>query len=141
MLRVARIDAALCAPCVTRLGELLLHHGHAGLGHLRPSTPARERHLTTEGSLRAPDLGTLLAEFPRGVEMAIRPDDAQAHLDLAHAYDEMGLAEDAFHEYGTALSARGAKDAVLVRALDSFLARAHPDVLAVLAAALRVPPS
>lgn len=46
-----------------------------------------------------------LAEFKRGVEKAIGSDNGEAHLNLAQAYAEMGLYEDARREAGTAILA------------------------------------
>jgi len=51
------------------------------------------------------DVEALLAEFKRDSEQLVRPEDAQAHYDLASAYREMGLVDDALQEYRLAAQA------------------------------------
>jgi tetratricopeptide (TPR) repeat protein len=41
----------------------------------------------------------VFSEFKRGVEKAVSADDADTHYDLGIAYKEMGLVEDAIHEF------------------------------------------
>ncbi|MBI5537892.1 MAG: hypothetical protein HY898_34540 [Deltaproteobacteria bacterium] len=51
------------------------------------------------------DVEELMASFKKGVEELIRPEDGQAHYDLAAAYREMGLIEDALEELALAAQA------------------------------------
>jgi tetratricopeptide (TPR) repeat protein len=45
-------------------------------------------------------------QFKKGVEQTVRPEDSDTHYDLGIAYKEMGLLDDAIHEFEVAL--RGA---------------------------------
>jgi pilus assembly protein FimV len=42
-------------------------------------------------------------QFKKGVEQTVRPEDSATHYDLGIAYKEMGLLDDAVHEFETAL--------------------------------------
>ncbi|HET6437360.1 MAG TPA: tetratricopeptide repeat protein [Anaeromyxobacter sp.] len=42
-------------------------------------------------------------QFKKGVEATVRPEDSATHYDLGIAYREMGLLDDALHEFETAL--------------------------------------
>lgn len=45
------------------------------------------------------DVETVFAQFKKGVEKTISPDDADTHYDLGIAYKEMGLLDDAISEF------------------------------------------
>ena len=45
----------------------------------------------------------VFAQFKKGVEQTVRPEDSATHYDLGIAYREMGLLDDAVHEFETAL--------------------------------------
>jgi pilus assembly protein FimV len=45
-------------------------------------------------------------QFKKGVEKTVRPEDSDTHYDLGIAYKEMGLLDDAIHEFEVALSGR-----------------------------------
>jgi hypothetical protein len=72
------------------------------------------------------------------VEKQIGSDATQAHLDLAHAYGEMGLMADAIREAATALG-EGARLTLASQALNWLFSpkRAHPDALPTIARILR----
>ena len=42
-------------------------------------------------------------QFKKGVEQTVKPEDSATHYDLGIAYKEMGLLDDAIHEFETAL--------------------------------------
>lgn len=48
------------------------------------------------------DAETVFAQFKKGVEETISPDDTDTHYDLGIAYMEMGLFDDAVHEFDLA---------------------------------------
>jgi tetratricopeptide (TPR) repeat protein len=48
-----------------------------------------------------------LADFKRGVETRLQPDDFQAHYDLGIAFREMGLMDEAIAQFQKALRAPG----------------------------------
>ena len=48
-----------------------------------------------------------LADFKRGVEASLEPDDFEAHYDLGIAFKEMGLTEEAISQFQKALRAHG----------------------------------
>jgi pilus assembly protein FimV len=43
-------------------------------------------------------------QFKKGVEQTVRPEDTDTHYDLGIAYKEMGLVDDAIHEFEVALA-------------------------------------
>lgn len=45
------------------------------------------------------DVEAVFAQFKKGVEAQVAPDDADTHYDLGIAYKEMGLLADAIHEF------------------------------------------
>src|SRR5690606_14891558 len=45
------------------------------------------------------DLDQVFAQFKRGVEAQIDDSDSETHYDLGIAYKEMGLVDDAIHEF------------------------------------------
>jgi pilus assembly protein FimV len=45
----------------------------------------------------------VFSQFKKGVEATVRPEDSATHYDLGIAYREMGLLDDAIHEFETAL--------------------------------------
>ena len=63
----------------------------------------------------------MLAELKRGVEREIAADDAHTRLELAIAYDAMGLMNDAIREAAIAFDER-APEAIARRALDWLFA-------------------
>jgi tetratricopeptide (TPR) repeat protein len=48
------------------------------------------------------DVEEVFAKFKEGVQKTLSVDDGKAHYDLGQAYKEMGLADDAIHEFETA---------------------------------------
>ncbi len=45
----------------------------------------------------------VFSQFKKGVEETVKPEDSDTHYDLGIAYKEMGLLDDAVHEFETAL--------------------------------------
>jgi tetratricopeptide (TPR) repeat protein len=58
-----------------------------------------EESATEEGS-DVLDVESVFAQFKKGVEEQIGLEDTDTHFDLGIAYKEMGLLEDAIHEFG-----------------------------------------
>lgn len=50
------------------------------------------------------DVETVFAEFKKGVKRQIAEDDSDTHFDLGIAYKEMGLLDDAIHEFELSMS-------------------------------------
>ncbi len=48
-------------------------------------------------------------QFKKGVEKTVRPEDSETHYDLGIAYKEMGLLDDAIHEFEVALAGKTRK--------------------------------
>jgi thioredoxin-like negative regulator of GroEL len=87
----------------------------------------------------SPTFSEVFAEFKKGVEAEVPSDDYQTRYDLAIAYHEMGLAEDAFREMLASL--RGAlrqknydKSSEIISALIHF----HEDSARVIRGVFRV---
>jgi tetratricopeptide (TPR) repeat protein len=57
-------------------------------------------------------LEDVFSQFKKGVEQTVKPEDADTHYDLGIAYKEMGLIDDAVHEFEVALSGKGRKKEV-----------------------------
>jgi tetratricopeptide (TPR) repeat protein len=51
-------------------------------------------------------------QFKKGVERTVRPEDTETHYDLGIAYKEMGLLDDAVHEFEVALAGQSRKKEV-----------------------------
>jgi len=51
-------------------------------------------------------------QFKKGVEQTVKPEDSATHYDLGIAYKEMGLLDDAIHEFETALRGNDRKKEV-----------------------------
>jgi tetratricopeptide (TPR) repeat protein len=51
-------------------------------------------------------------QFKKGVEKTVRPEDSETHYDLGIAYKEMGLLDDALHEFEVALAGKSRKKEV-----------------------------
>jgi tetratricopeptide (TPR) repeat protein len=51
-------------------------------------------------------------QFKKGVEQTVKPEDSATHYDLGIAYKEMGLLDDAIHEFETALQGNDKKKEV-----------------------------
>ena len=51
-------------------------------------------------------------QFKKGVERTVRPEDTETHYDLGIAYKEMGLLDDAVHEFEVALGGQSRKKEV-----------------------------
>jgi tetratricopeptide (TPR) repeat protein len=54
----------------------------------------------------------VFSQFKRGIAETVKPEDADTHYDLGIAYKEMGLLDDAVHEFEVALSGKGRKKEV-----------------------------
>jgi len=51
----------------------------------------------------------VFSQFKKGVEQTVTAEDADTHYDLGIAYREMGLLDDALHEFEVALGGKGKK--------------------------------
>ncbi|HET9599099.1 MAG TPA: hypothetical protein VFP65_26235, partial [Anaeromyxobacteraceae bacterium] len=51
----------------------------------------------------------VFSQFKKGVEQTVTAEDADTHYDLGIAYREMGLVDDALHEFEVALGGKGKK--------------------------------
>jgi tetratricopeptide (TPR) repeat protein len=51
-------------------------------------------------------------QFKKGIAQTVKAEDADTHYDLGIAYKEMGLLDDALHEFEVALSGKGRKKEV-----------------------------
>jgi len=54
----------------------------------------------------------VFSQFKRGVAETVKPEDSETHYDLGIAYKEMGLLDDALHEFEVALSGKSRKKEV-----------------------------
>ncbi|HET7825649.1 MAG TPA: hypothetical protein VFK90_09960, partial [Anaeromyxobacter sp.] len=54
----------------------------------------------------------VFTQFKKGVEQTVKPEDSATHYDLGIAYKEMGLLDDAIHEFETALQGNDKKKEV-----------------------------
>jgi tetratricopeptide (TPR) repeat protein len=61
------------------------------------------------------DVETVFAQFKKGVDRVISPDDAETHFDLGTAYKEMGLLDDAINEFK--ISAQNPKKSTLAETM------------------------
>jgi len=82
---------------------------------------ARELAEELDGSTPPPSTATdefqysvedVFNQFKKGVEKTVRPEDSETHYDLGIAYKEMGLLDDAIHEFEVALAGRSRKKEV-----------------------------
>jgi tetratricopeptide (TPR) repeat protein len=73
------------------------------LGASAPSPAADEFQYSVED---------VFSQFKKGVEKTVRPEDSDTHYDLGIAYKEMGLLDDAIHEFEVALSGKNRKKEV-----------------------------
>jgi hypothetical protein len=138
---IALVDhgAVVCRPCVTRVGRAILTMSPPIVARLWPATPpAREARRSAPAPSADVDVEKVLASFKAGVEKHISDADAVTHLDLAHAYGEMGLMGDAIREGATALR-EGAPLPVASRALNWIFSpgRARSDALGAVARILQ----
>ncbi|MFO0739923.1 MAG: hypothetical protein U0270_28755 [Labilithrix sp.] len=86
----------VCRTCAARIGTLATE-AHARVWSTQARSP---RQAPAEQA----DVERVFEEFKAGVAKQIRADDFEAHLDLAEAYREMGLLEDALREAGLVLT-------------------------------------
>jgi hypothetical protein len=128
----------VCRPCVTRVSAAILRANPHLVALLWPKAvlAPEPRSLEIAGGADA-NLKEVFEQFKTGVQQQIG-DNAQAHFDLAVAYDEMGLVADAVREAATALGAK-APLAFKTRVLSWLFARerARPDALAAITTMLR----
>ena len=54
----------------------------------------------------------VFSQFKRGVAETVKPEDSETHYDLGIAYKEMGLLDDALHEFEVALAGKSRKKEV-----------------------------
>jgi hypothetical protein len=112
--RIDSGDGAICRPCLGALGALV-----SKLGEDRVSALWRRRpRKAAAPSPRTPPAESerMLAELKRGVDREVAPDDAHTRLELAMAYDAMGLMHDAVREAAIAFG-ESAPEAIARQAL------------------------
>ena len=105
----------ICGRCAARIGQKL--------GRLASvfENPARKpRPFAAEADDEEPP-SLRREEVEKAVAFAPRPDEAEAHLDLAIAYQELGLYEDAREELAFALE--HARGPLLQRAVKSLFGK------------------
>jgi hypothetical protein len=99
----------ICGRCAARIGQNL--ERLAGLFERSPPLPSKVDVLDpggTEEPTGRRAIDGVFEEFQRNIGRAIAPEDVQTHHDLAIAYQEMGLFEDAREELAFVLEhARG----------------------------------
>jgi tetratricopeptide (TPR) repeat protein len=70
-----------------------------------PAAPAQEEEFQYS-------VEDVFNQFKRGVAETVKPEDSETHYDLGIAYKEMGLLDDAIHEFEVALSGKNKKKEV-----------------------------
>jgi hypothetical protein len=137
MISLVDHQAMVCRACAARIGRHILANSPASVARFWPRSDASAPP-PAPLSPASINVEEVFAAFKRGAEKQASADDAQAHLDLAGAYGEMGLMTDAVREGSVALGA-GASLAISSRALNWLFARgrAHPDALPAVVADLR----
>jgi tetratricopeptide (TPR) repeat protein len=73
-------------------------------------------------------------QFKKGVEQTVKPEDSATHYDLGIAYKEMGLLDDAIHEFETALKGNDRKKEVDCLSMIGLCQTAKGDVRAAIEA-------
>ena len=115
---------AVCRPCGARVGRAILAMSPNALARLWPASPSVRdtRPVPPQSADVEKQLGT----------------DALAHLDLAQAYGDMGLMDDALRTAAVALEERATLP-IASRALNWMFSpgRAEPDALPTVARILR----
>jgi len=124
--------------------DAAVHKGFQAIARQLDLGPLQESyqklvHVKFKEEPGSPTFQEVFEEFKKGVENEVASDDYQCRYDLAIAYHEMGLSEDAFREITSSL--RGAlenkdydKGAEIISALLYF----HPDSARALKAIQRV---
>ncbi|GEJ55628.1 tetratricopeptide repeat protein [Anaeromyxobacter diazotrophicus] len=69
----------------------------------QPSAPVEDFQVSVED---------VFDQFKKGVAQTVKQEDADTHYDLGIAYKEMGLLDDALHEFQVALSGKGRKNEI-----------------------------
>jgi hypothetical protein len=101
-------DVSVCKECAKRIAMLVFRassHVVAGIWSVTGSPPGAHQRPVPPASYDPQEVERLFAEFMRGVEKQLAPQDMQAHLDLAVAFCEMGLHGDALREAAVTLQA------------------------------------
>jgi hypothetical protein len=124
MIHLVDHATTVCRPCGTRVGRAILAMSPTVVARLWPAS--RSVRETRPATPQPADVGKHLGT------------DALAHLDLAQAYGEMGLMEDALRTAATALEKR-APLPIASQALNWMFSpgRAEPDALPTVARILR----
>ncbi|MDB4985730.1 MAG: hypothetical protein JWN04_908 [Myxococcaceae bacterium] len=74
------------------------------------------------------DVESVFAQFKKGVAEQIAPDDSETHFDLGIAYKEMGLVDDAIHEFELAAKSKKRACTALNMVGMCHLERGKPDL-------------
>ncbi len=111
----------VCEACPRRIGEVLrLEPRSVWSIRTLGEPPAASGGEARRAAARNADVDETFRRFEEGVAAAVAPDDAGTHADLAVAYREMGLDDDALREAGVALE-KGRDPHTLRRALKLLL--------------------
>lgn len=113
---------AFCAGCLTALGRFVRNGSRAVVERIWSSRPSwkpseslgqlvvDEMSALERGPFPDPpdkefvySVEEVFADFKKGLEKIAKPEDVETHLDLAVAYREMGLLNDALSEVAIAL--------------------------------------
>ncbi len=85
----------VCRACAKRIGALASRPRESRVWWTQARPPEVEKVHASAGDV---DVEIVFEEFKAGVAKQVAPDDFGTHLDLADAYREMGLCEDALRE-------------------------------------------
>jgi hypothetical protein len=95
----------VCRACATRIGALAIESpSRVWSMQARTPRPAPAEHAEVE---------RVFQEFKAGIAKQIAADDFEVHFDLAEAYRDMGLFQDALREAGLVLTSAAARLAPL----------------------------
>jgi hypothetical protein len=85
----------VCRACAKGIGSFASRSRESRVWSTQSRPPEVEKVHASAGDV---DVELVFEEFKAGVATQVAPDDFGTHLDLAEAYREMGLCEDALRE-------------------------------------------
>lgn len=115
-------ELPVCRSCAKQIGALALEEGARAAAVW--SRQARPPHvMPAEKSPAEFDVERVFQEFKAGVAKQISADAFETHFDLAEAYREMGLLQDALREAGITLTTAAPKLTPLATKLTNLALR------------------